>query len=150
MKSCCAVCCTILFVVSSLFAQSADEQAATNAELLKEMKALEAKVASLEKRLQRYENGEVRTEKTAAASTTKKSSDKTMLISDENNAVATAEGITSSSSQPLFGLGYRSHAVLSIGAYGELKFGGNEAPGGWKDGFDAGRIVLLPTYQVTD
>jgi len=46
--------------------------------------------------------------------------------------------------------GYRSHAVLSIGAYGELKFGGNEASGGWKDGFDAQRIVLLPTFQITD
>ena len=51
---------------------------------------------------------------------------------------------------PLFGLGYRSNATLSIGAYGELKFGGQEAPGGWKDGFDAGRIVLLPTFQITD
>jgi hypothetical protein len=143
------VCCAILVVVNLSFAESSDQQTAANAELLKEMKALEAKVASLEKRLERYENGEVRSEKTAA-STIKKSSDKTMVISDENNTVATAEGITSSSSQPLFGLGYRSHAVLSIGAYGELKFGGQEAPGGWKDGFDAGRIVLLPTYQITD
>jgi hypothetical protein len=95
MKSCSAVCCTILLVINSSFAQSADEQAATNAELLKEMKALEAKVASLEKRLGRYENGEVRSKKTAAASTTKQSSDKTMLISQENDAVATSEGITS-------------------------------------------------------
>ena len=94
------------------------------------MKALEAKVASLEKRLERYENGDVRSEKTAAASTTRKSSDKTTVISDENSTVATGEGITSSSGKPLFGLGYRSHAVLSIGAYGELKFGGNEAAGG--------------------
>jgi hypothetical protein len=140
----------IFLIANSSFGQSSDQQAATNAELLKEMKALEAKVASLEKRLERYENGEVRSEKTAAASTTKQSSDKTMLISRENDAVATGEGITSSSSQPLFGLGYRSHAILSIGAYGELKFGGQEAPGGWKDGFDAGRIVLLPTYQITD
>lgn len=151
MKLMLTVCCAILIVVNlSLAESSSDQQTAVNAELLKEMKALEAKVASLEKRLQRYENGDVRSEKTAAVSTTKKSSDKTIAISDENNAVATGEGITSSSSQPLFGLGYRSHAVLSIGAYGELKFGGNEALGGWKDGFDAGRIVLLPTLQVTD
>jgi hypothetical protein len=150
MKLLLSVCCAILVVVNLSFAESSDQQAATNAELLKEMKALEAKVASLEKRLERYENGEVRSEKTAAASPTKKSSDKTMLISAENNAVAIGEGSTSSSSQPVFGLGYRSHAVLGIGAYGELKFGGQEAPGGWKNGFDAGRIVLLPTYQITD
>ena len=143
-------CCAIFVVVNLSFAESSDQQTAVNAELLKELKALEAKVASLEKRLERYENGDLRSEKTAAASTTKKSSDKTTVISDQNNAVVTAEGITSSSSQPLFGLGYRSHAVLSIGAYGELKFGGQQTPEGWKDGFDAQRIVLLPTYQITD
>ncbi|HEX4697644.1 MAG TPA: hypothetical protein VH254_08225 [Candidatus Udaeobacter sp.] len=131
-------------------AESSDQQTAANAELLKELKALEAKVASLERRLERYENGDVRSKKTAAASTTKRSPDKATVISDENSAVATGGEITSSSNQPLFGLGYRSHAVLGIGAYGELKFGGQEAPRGWKNGFDAGRVVLLPTYQITD
>src|SRR5258708_14421909 len=143
-------CCALFVVVNLSLAESSDQQTAVNAELLKELKALETKVASLEKRVERYKNGEVRREKTGAASTIKKLSDKTMVISDENNTVATAEGITTSSGKPLFGLGYRSHAVLSIGAYGELKFGGQEAPGGWRDGFDAGRIVLLPTYQITD
>jgi len=143
-------CCAIFVVVNLSFAESSDQQTAVNAELLKEMKALEAKVASLEKRLERYENGDVRSEKTASASTTRKSADKTMVMSEETSAVVTGEAITSSSGKPLFGLGYRSHAVLSIGAYGELKFGGHEASGAWKDGFDAQRIVLLPTYQITD
>src|SRR5262249_37295462 len=155
MKLLLTICCAILVVVNLSFAESSDQQTAVNAELLKELKALEAKVASLEKRLERYENNEVRSEKAAAASTTKKSSDKTMLTSAETNAVATgavatSEEITSSSTKPFFGLGYRSHAVLSIGAYGELKFGGHEDSGGWKDGFDAQRIVLLPTFQITD
>jgi hypothetical protein len=151
MKLLLTVCCAILVVVNLSFAESSDEQTAVNAELLKELKALEAKVASLEKRLERYENGEVKSEKTAASHTTTKSSDKTMLTSAETNPVTTSEEMTSSSSKPLFGLGYRSRAVLSIGAYGELKFGGNEASsGGWKNGFDAQRIVLLPTYQITD
>src|SRR4029077_7730649 len=136
-------CCAIFVVVNLSFAESSDQQAAVNAELLKELKALEAKVATLEKRLEHYENCDVRSEKTAAAHSTAKSSDKAVLTSAETNAVATGavasgEEITSSSSKPLFGLGYRSHAVLSIGAYGELKFGGNEQDsGGWKDGFDA-------------
>ena len=95
------VCCAILVVVNLSFAEFSDKQIATNAELLKEMKALEAKVASLEKRLERYENGDVRSEKTASASSTKKSSDKTTLISAENSAVASGGEITSSSSQPL-------------------------------------------------
>src|SRR4051812_19346272 len=147
MKLLLTVCCAILVVVNLAFAESVDQQTAVNAELLKELKTLEAKVASLEKRLERYENGDVRSGKTATASRAKKSSDQTMVIADENNTVATAEGITPSSGKPLFGLGYRSRAILSIGAYGELKFGGQQASGGWKDGFDAQRIVLLPTYQ---
>jgi hypothetical protein len=151
MKLLLTVCCAILAVVNLSFAESSDQQTAVNAELLKELKALEAKVASLEKRLERYENGGVRSERTASAHATTKSSDKTMFTSAETNAVTTSEEVTSSSSKPLFGLGYRSHAVLSIGAYGELKFGGNEQEsGGWKNGFDAQRIVLLPTYQITD
>jgi uncharacterized protein YceH (UPF0502 family) len=45
--------CAIFVVVNLSFAESSDQQTAVNAELLKEMKALEAKVASLEKRLER-------------------------------------------------------------------------------------------------
>src|SRR4026208_1803253 len=150
MKLLLTICCAIVVVINFSFAESSDQQTAVNAELLKELKALEAKVASLEKRLERYENGDVRSERTASVSTTRKSSDKTTVVSDETNTLVTSEEITSSSSRPLFGLGYRSHAVLSIGAYRELKFGGGEEPGHWKNGFDAQRIVLLPTYQVTD
>jgi hypothetical protein len=41
---------------------------------------------------------------------------------------------------------------MSIGAYGEMKFGmmQNPAAGGqWQNGFDAHRLVLLPTYAIT-
>jgi hypothetical protein len=43
-------------------------------------------------------------------------------------------------------------AGLSIGAYGELKYGFQQNPlanGQWQNGFDASRVVLLPTYQIT-
>lgn len=43
-------------------------------------------------------------------------------------------------------------AGLSIGAYGELKYGFQQNPadrGHWQNGFDAARVVLLPTYQIT-
>lgn len=149
MKQLLTVCCAIFCGVNLSFAQSSDQESATNAELLKEMKALEAKVASLEKRLQRYENGELQS-KNSTVSTAKRLPEKMSPVSDQNTAPQSAEGITSSSSQPLFGLGYRSQSVLSIGAYGELKFSGQDMPGGWRDGFDAGRIVLLPTLQVND
>ena len=53
----------------------------------------------------------------------------------------------------LFGLVESPVAGLSIGAYGEIKLGAmqNPAAGGqWQNGFDAHRLVLLPTYQITD
>jgi hypothetical protein len=43
-------------------------------------------------------------------------------------------------------------AGLSIGAYGELKYGSLQNPaanGQWQNGFDAHRLVLLPTYAIT-
>jgi hypothetical protein len=53
----------------------------------------------------------------------------------------------------LFGLVDSPVAGLSIGAYGEIKFGTMQNPaanGQWQNGFDAHRLVLLPTYQITD
>ena len=41
---------------------------------------------------------------------------------------------------------------LSIGAYGEIKYGSFQNPaanGQWQNGFDAHRLVLLPTYAIT-
>ena len=43
-------------------------------------------------------------------------------------------------------------AGLSFGAYGEIKYGYMQNPaanGQWQNGFDAHRLVLLPTYQFT-
>ena len=149
MKVLPALSCAVALTLISSFAQSPAQEATSNAELLKQMKALEAKVASLEKRLERYEKDEAPPEKLSARSKAKVSNNQAHTPSENSSAASTNE-MVSSSTQPLFGLGYRSHAILSIGAYGELKFGGQDVPGGWKDGFDAGRIVLLPTFQVTD
>jgi hypothetical protein len=139
-----------IFAAASSFGQSVDQSTVTNAELLREMRALEAQVGVLEKRLAHYENGENQNEKKRAGASERNSTDETHAVSENKNiAPSTAPGIDAHE-RDLFGLGYRSRAILSIGAYGELKFGGQDAPGGRKDGFDAGRIVLLPTLQVTD
>ncbi len=54
----------------------------------------------------------------------------------------------------LFGAAPAAPALgLKIGMYGEIKFGTAQNPdanGQWQNGFDMGRVVLLPTYQVTD
>jgi hypothetical protein len=146
-------CSTLLVTVSSfVVAQSspADQQTVSNAELLKEMKALEAKVATLEKRLAHYENAERQGESATANLKADPYDNKSSSAPETNSLASSSDTAVSPNERALFGLGYRTNAILSIGAYGELKFGGQDAPGGWKNGFDAGRIVLLPTLQVTD
>jgi hypothetical protein len=57
-----------------------------------------------------------------------------------------------SSEKAILGVADSPVPGLSIGAYGEQKFGTlqNPAAGGdWQNGFDAGRVVLLPTYAIT-
>jgi len=53
----------------------------------------------------------------------------------------------------IFGVADSPVAGLSIGAYGEIKYGSMQnsaANGQWQNGFDAHRLVLLPTYAITD
>jgi hypothetical protein len=60
--------------------------------------------------------------------------------------------LPSASDKPILGLADSPVPGLSIGAYGEIKFGTmqNPAAGGqWQKGFDAARFVLLPTYAIT-
>src|ERR1700758_4751225 len=119
----------IFLVATSSFGQSSDSGSSSNAELLREVKALEAKVAALEKRVARYENGQA-PNKTSDTTPPPKAS------AIEPAPLADNEAVSSSSNQPLFGLGYRSRAILSIGAYGELKFGGMQnGSDHWRDGF---------------
>src|SRR5262249_52452779 len=54
--------------------------------------------------------------------------------------------------KPIFGVLDSPVAGLSIGAYGEIKYGAMQNPaanGQWQNGFDAHRLVLLPTYAIT-
>lgn len=54
--------------------------------------------------------------------------------------------------KPILGLLDSPVSGLSIGAYGEIKFGSQQNPaanGQWQKGFDAHRVVLLPTYAIT-
>lgn len=60
--------------------------------------------------------------------------------------------LPSASDKPILGVADSPVPGLSIGAYGEIKFGTmqNPAAGGqWQKGFDAQRFVLLPTYAIT-
>jgi len=55
-------------------------------------------------------------------------------------------------SKPILGITESPIPGLSIGAYGEIKYGAIQNPvanGQWQNGFDAHRLVLLPTYAIT-
>jgi hypothetical protein len=55
--------------------------------------------------------------------------------------------------KPILGIMESPVTGLSIGAYGEVYFGAvqNPAAGGqWQNSFDARRLVLLPTYAITE
>jgi len=140
---------SFLLALCSISSQSqgaSSGAAPSNEELLKQVQALAAKVDQLEKKLSRYEKSEPAAPAEKHTRVTKSATESGKSAPESDTTFTENEPMKA----PLFGLGYRSNAVLSLGAYGELKFGGQQAPGGWKDGFDAGRIVLLPTYQITD
>jgi len=59
----------------------------------------------------------------------------------------------SNTNKDLFGVAPSPVPGMKIGSYGEIKFGSQQNPaanGQWQNGFDMGRLVLLPTYQVND
>ena len=71
---------------------------------------------------------------------------------DRAQSAATAS-YKDNANKDLFGVAASPIPGLKIGMYGEIKFGSQQNPaagGQWQNGFDMGRLVLLPTYQVTD
>jgi hypothetical protein len=53
----------------------------------------------------------------------------------------------------IFGLASSPVEGLKLGSYGEIKYGSRQNPdanGQWQNGFDPSRLVLLPTYAITD
>src|SRR5262245_26515385 len=68
--------------------------------------------------------------------------------------VSTPEGLRPSTpGKEIFGLFPSPIEGIKMGMYGEFKFGTQQNPnaqGHWQNGFDAARLVLLPTFQFTD
>jgi len=101
--------------------------------------------------------------KTNAASTPDKATEegKTTKQADDAKAAKLAEATKADDAKlgklgddkPILGLMESPVTGLSIGAYGEVYFGAvqNPAAGGqWQNSFDARRLVLLPTYAITE
>jgi hypothetical protein len=150
-----------------------------NDALLKKMEAMEKRIQSLEAELKQKQPPAPETqgspaEKAAPAEKQIASSDKMPKKAPEAKKSASAavpaepppgssgkpspkskllDVSTKPSDLPILGLAPSPVAGLSIGAYGEIKFGTMQNPaanGQWQNGFDAARMVLLPTYAITD
>ena len=73
-------------------------------------------------------------------------------VKPASSEFGTLPPLPSSPDKPILGLVDSPVPGLSIGAYGEIKFGTMQNPaanGQWQKGFDAHRFVLLPTYAIT-
>jgi hypothetical protein len=100
--------------------------------------------------------------KPAAAPTPAKRPPSTYAQAEQPAATSNERSVSSSGPTPtanttaskgILGLTESPVPGLSIGAYGEVFFGAMQNPaanGQWQGGFDARRLVLLPTYQITD
>ena len=141
-------------VLASATAHAADDTAAngqdvSKQELLKRLETMERRVQTLETRL-KQQNQAAPASPTPNRRTPAAAKGEASAIPADEAAVAAAAATT-----PTSPLGPLASPVpgLKFGMYGELKFGSVQNPaanGQWQNGFDAARIVLLPTYQFTD
>jgi hypothetical protein len=131
----------------------------SNEELLKKLRVMERRIEMLEGKLKQKQEGVAATaaqpQATAAAQAATASaraaraqaagaSQPTGNTPSPTPTAPANNGIIGLSDSPLPG--------LSIGAYGEVKFGTFQNPdagGKWQNGFDVHRMVLLPTYAIT-
>jgi hypothetical protein len=151
-----------------------------NEALLKKMEAMEKRIQSLEAELKQKkasapEKQSTAGEKTAPSEKQASPNEKSSRKIPDSDSVKTAKTAPADAPQsaparapsktksldistppsdlPILGLTPSPVAGLSIGAYGEIKFGTQQNPaanGQWQNGFDAARMVLLPTYAITD
>lgn len=143
----------------------AAEADTSNAALLSKLDQMEQRIRSLEAELKQQkaastDKGPSPQDKRAKPATTTASATPANARASVVNARATVPEtanpfatLSPPADKPILGLAPSPVAGLSIGAYGEVKFGTMQnaaANGQWQNGFDAARMVLLPTYAITD
>jgi hypothetical protein len=153
---------SLLLGVSSVAVRAADDDysssradQATNRVLMKKLQAMEKRMQVLETELKGkqapasaiVQAGGPRVVQPGRPTATPR------LPGDAMAQAASGAAADASKNKDLFGVGTAPVPGLKIGMYGEIKFMSAQNPnanGQWQNGFDMGRLVLLPTYQVTD
>jgi hypothetical protein len=164
---------SFLLGVSSVAVRAADESSSqgdqatvTNQLLMKKLEAMEKRMRTLESELKQKKQAPA-TAQAAPAIAPQSGGPRvangarptaTPPQPGDSMAKAIADTAADTKKKDLFGVG--TNAVpgipgMKIGMYGEIKFGSVQNPnatnpGQWQNGFDMARLVLLPTYQVTD
>jgi hypothetical protein len=143
-------------LVASLGAGAAGaEDAPSNQELLNKMKAMERRIQMLEHQLEQR-NATASPPASASPAPTAAVPPSPVPAAAAAPAAmvqAAPEAPSSVTNRDLFGLLPSPIDGLKLGAYGEVKLGSRRNPdhnGQWQSGFDAARLVLLPTFQFTD
>jgi hypothetical protein len=146
-------------------AGSAKADQITNQALLKKLQAMERRMQMLESELKQKQGrapapaqaaaqpGGPRVVTSARPTATPPRPNDSFAQAAAGVAADAAKNGDSSKNKDLFGVGTSPVPGLKIGMYGEIKFGSQQNPaanGQWQNGFDMARVVLLPTYQVTD
>ena len=145
---------SLMLGVSGAAVLAGDDSAskATNEMLLKKLQAMEKRMQTLESELKQKQEQTPRTAQSLAAG-------RPTVAGKPTGPYAQAPAPDAPAASPnknnndLFGVAQAPVPGLKIGMYGEIKYGSQQNPahnGQWQNGFDMGRLVLLPTYQVTD
>jgi len=148
--------------VSDVSARTASVSDKSNEELLKKMRAMEQRIEMLEGKLKQQKQGSATATGSAPQTTAPAQAAASPVPARAARAQATGASppsIGAPSPTPmapanngLLGLTDSPVPGLSLGAYGEVKFGAFKNPdagGKWQNGFDVHRFVLLPTYAIT-
>ena len=144
-------------VLGSATARAANDTAAngqdiSKQELMKRLEIMERRVQTLETRLKQQNQAAPASPTPNRRTPASAKGEATAVPADEAGVAAATAATATTPTSPLGPLASPLPG-LKFGMYGELKFGSAQNPaanGQWQNGFDAARIVLLPTYQFTD
>src|ERR1700730_13055317 len=144
---------SLMLGVSSAAVLAGDDSAskATNEMLLKKLQAMEKRRQAREAELKKKQAQSPRPAQSLAAGRPTVAGKPTGPYAQLPPPDAPAA--SPNKNNDLFGVAQAPVPGLKIGMYGEIKYGSQQNPhanGQWQNGFDMGRLVLLPTYQVTD
>ena len=154
--------CSVTLAASDQSATPATAGEVSNEVLLKKLQAMEKRVQTLEAQLKKKQDTSSTSDtasQTPAPARTARAQASALPTKSSNHLeqpASTAQSPTPTAppDNGLFGVAPSPVQGLSFGAYGEVHFGAmqNPAAGGqWQLGSDAARrLVLLPTYAITD